>query len=189
MTRAEIAYHRQLAIQSSQSTTSRTFGGQLSEPSGPEPRAQTVPVPVQRPVSAPPVAVAAPNAFPSLGSSRRPSPPNVEPARQSKAPVTEDVRRLKHTAVIERASTLLRGDQQKLGLFRANITNFRTGKISGDALVDNFWALFDVTAADLGKLLNELSELYEDEQKRSEMLKAWNNWKAIVSSLPTLALT
>lgn len=173
MSRAEIAYHRQLAIQSSQSTTTRTFGGQLSEPT------QTVSAPVSRPTSTPPVA----NPFPPLG--RRLTPPVNEPSRPAaRVPMSDEVRRLKHEAVLERAGALLRNDSHKLNLFRNNISNYRTKKIPASSLVDNFWGLFDVTANDLGKLLHELAELFEDETKKTELLKAWNNWKAIVSSPP-----
>lgn len=40
-----------------------------------------------------------------------------------------------------------------------------------------------MSAAALGKLLHELAELYEDESKKTELLRNWNSWKAIVSSM------
>lgn len=225
MSRQEIQYQRQLQIQSSQSTTQRTFGGQLSQPEAAPVRAAPVPVQaapapavarLQAPDAFPPLSGDAPAApirappprqsaaqrreeqFPALSGavtrqnapapvrSTRPAaasaaPRPSEPARPAQTPqMTEEIRRLKHTAVTERASNLLRGDPKKIELFRKHVSNFRAGKVDGDGLVDIFWGLFDVTANDLGKLVQELAELYEDEKKQLELKKAWNNWKAIV---------
>jgi len=199
MNRAEIAFYRtqQLAIQSAQSTTSRTFGGHLSEPAfaarpAPQParppQTQSVELPQPRApgqvpgnIPALPRTITPPTnnaAFPPLSAARpanlaRPSPPAQNPT---------DARALRHAAVIERASNMLRNDTTKMQLFRDDISKFRSGAISGDNLVDMLWSLFDASAKELNTLINEVAELYEDEVKKKELLKAWNNWKAIVRS-------
>lgn len=75
MSRAELAYHRTLAVQSAQSTTSRNFGGQLTEPAfvprPPPPRAPPPP-PAVRPVQSMTTAV---------------QPPARPPARPAETPV------------------------------------------------------------------------------------------------------
>jgi len=101
--------------------------------------------------------------------------------------MTEEVRRLKHASVIERANTFFRHDAKKMELFRAYISKYRAGAISASDLVDMLWGLFDVAANDLGKLLQELAELYEDDSKQKELLKAWNSWKAINEDYPPIA--
>lgn len=86
MSRAELAYHRTLAVQSAQSTTSRTFGGQLTESvPPPRPPPQAAPRPAQsmttavQPPARPPARPAEPPvatvpgaqaAFPPLASAR-----------------------------------------------------------------------------------------------------------------------
>ncbi|TGZ79560.1 hypothetical protein EX30DRAFT_308693 [Ascodesmis nigricans] len=226
-------------VQSAQSLTSRTFGGQLTTEDFPLPGASASasastpqaaqapairppaqpPAPVSRPPDAfPPLGGSAPRtaariaapaapprrqtaaeAFPPLGGSSRTitTPPNgrsstqpsgSEPARPAARPtMTDEVRRLKHTAVIERASNLLRNDQQRIDTFRSYVSKFRTGTFSGEDLVEAFWALMDVSPADMGKLMNELIEIYEDERKQSELRRAWNNWKAINEDYPPIA--
>jgi hypothetical protein len=215
MSRAEIAYHRtqQLAIRSAQSTTRRTFGGQLSEsqparpqPARPPPQTQTVEAPApsrptrwtqtaEAPPSRPPgwspemtPATIGPSAFPPL-SSARPQPQNPPRPSQPAAPTynSPEARQLRHAAVIERASNLLRADNTKMSLFRAYISKFRAGSISGDNLVDSLWSLFDTSAKELNTLINEVAELYEDETKKKDLLKAWNNWKAINEDYPPIA--
>ncbi|KAI5795115.1 hypothetical protein EDC01DRAFT_690152 [Geopyxis carbonaria] len=197
MSRSEIAYHRQLAVQSSQSTTSRTFGGQLSDPAfaarppqnAARPAAQSVEAPAPRPPAPPPnPPVGARAAFPPLSASaQQPSRPSEQARPTPRVAMTDEVRRLKHTAVLERASTMLRNDPMKIDLFRNDVSKFRVGSLAGNDLIDAFWSLFDVTAQDLGKLLNELAELYEDDKKKAELLKAWNNWKAINEDYPPIA--
>ena len=192
MSRAEIAYHRtQQLVHSSQSLTTRTFGGQLTSEPAPRPAPRPTPAAVEPPPPPPPqrppgyvpgnIPATPPpqnTAFPPLSASRptpRPSPP------AQAEPTSVDARRMRHTAVIERASGMLRHDAGKMELFRTDISKFRSGAISGNRLVDMLWSLFDVTAPELGTLINEVSDLYEEEAKRKELLKAWNNWKAIVS--------
>jgi E3 ubiquitin-protein ligase ZNF598 len=88
--------------------------------------------------------------------------------------------------VIERASTLLRNDQQKLSHFRERISSFKNGSISASGLVDAFFALFDTSPAELGKLVKELAEIFEITAKRDALLKAWNDWRAINEDYPSL---
>lgn len=195
MSRAEIAFHRtQQLIQSSQSTTARTFGGQLSDPAfAARPSSQQPARPPPQTVEAPPprppgggipgnVPITQPTnniTFPPLSPRPQNSPRLSQPSQPAINNV--DTRALRHTAVIERASNMLRNDVTKMQLFRTNISKFRSGAILGNDLVDMFWSLFDVSAKELGTLINEVADLYEDEAKKQELLKAWNNWKAIVS--------
>jgi hypothetical protein len=200
MGRQEIAFHRaqQLAIQSAQSHTMRSFGGQLSavQPSSAVPAARqqqparTAPEPASAPLYRPPssapgptpgptVTVAATDHFPTLPSRSQPPRPS-QPAQPAQNSMSDEDRRIKHMAVIERASKMLRLDAKKIELFRNFISRFRLGAISGGDLIDLLWKLFDVTPQDFGTLAKELAELYEDENKKRELLKAWNSWKVDV---------
>jgi hypothetical protein len=167
MSRAEIAHARAREIQSAQSVSNRTFGGQLSAP----PPSQTIPRPSQEARSAPP---------PALGP--------TEPAAMASEQLTpqEQARRLRHAAVTERASNLLRNDQTKLADFRQRISSFRNGTITAPSLIDTFFALFDTTSNELGKLIKEIAEIFEIPGKRDSLLKAWADWKAINEDYPSL---
>ncbi|KAJ5754074.1 uncharacterized protein N7511_008227 [Penicillium nucicola] len=178
MTRAEIAYQRQMAIQSSQSVSTRTFGGQLT-------REDTQPVRAPErsaaatPVQAPPASRSTPlptAQFENLNISATPAPVSS----------LDETRRLRHGAVIERASNLLRNDATKMGEFRQRVSNYRTSSISATELIDAFFSLFDTSSTELGKLVKELADIYEDESKRSGLLRAWNDWRAINEDYPAL---
>lgn len=105
LSRAEIAYHRtqQLGIQSAQSTTSRTFGGQLSEPAfaaspSADASSRTAPQTLvgedsERParyvpgnIPALPINIRDDTTFPSLGTT--PPPVSAAPAASRPAPAT-----------------------------------------------------------------------------------------------------
>ncbi|KAI9832405.1 MAG: hypothetical protein M1819_004394 [Sarea resinae] len=188
MRRDEIAYQRQMAIQSAQSVSTRTFGGQLtaadasasaSAPARPrsnEPVTVTAP---RRPINEPP-------SFPPLGALSLE--PNAAPQESRSRDLTpqEQARNLRHAAVIERASALLRNDPMKLSEFRAKISAFRKSSVSSADLIESFFSLFDTSTAELGKLIKELAELYENGAKRNELLKAWNDWRAINEDYPSL---
>lgn len=226
MTRAELAYHRTLAVQSAQSTTQRTFGGQLTEPayatrapppSAARPAAQSVAATTsQAPLARPPARPAEPSpavvaaavvrdAFPPLARPSppvsRPSPPVSRPSPPTAAasssatrgpitnagrgaPVTDDIKRLRHAAVIDRAFNMLRHNDKKLDTFKADISRYRQDHLTASDLVNQFGALFDTNAPELGVLIKELADLFEDEPKRQGLLKAWNDWKVINEDYP-----
>ena len=179
MTRAELAHQREREIQSAQSVTSRTFGGQLTQS---EPQAQTVrrPANVQspRPTNAQPNTTAL-HDLPPLSAPASPRPAEALTPQ-------EQARRLRHAAVTERAANLLHNDQMKLGEFRERITTYRQGTISASDLIDAFFSLFDTSSAELGKLIKELADIFEVSGKRDALLKAWSDWKAINEDYPSL---
>jgi E3 ubiquitin-protein ligase ZNF598 len=175
--RDELAYQRQMAIQSAQSVSTRSFGGQLTSRETPVTRAPAGPTPSQaaRMASpAPPVTAA------------------VQNLTLNNAPVgslspQDQARQLRHAAVVERASNLLQNDASKLSDFRTRVSNYRASTISANDLIDSFFSLFDTPTSELGKLIKELAEIYEDQSKKTGLLSAWNNWRAINEDYPALA--
>ncbi|KAJ5584717.1 uncharacterized protein N7459_004517 [Penicillium hispanicum] len=175
--RDQLAYQRQMEIQSAQSVSTRSFGGQLTRDD-----TQTVQAPA-RSSAAPPI---------QSSASRAPPPPateleNLRLAANSQSLGPQDqARRLRHTAVVERASNLLRNDPNKLTEFRTRVSSYRTSSISATELIDAFFSLFDTSSSELGKLIKELAEIYEDNSKRTGLLQAWNDWRAINEDYPAL---
>jgi E3 ubiquitin-protein ligase ZNF598 len=170
LSRAELAHQREREIQSAQNVTSRTFGGRLTQP---EPPAQAV----NRPAQNPPHNAAQPAATRSRSTSPRPV-ENLTPQEQA--------RRLRHAAVTERAANLLGNDKVKLDEFRERISAYRNSIITAGDLIDAFFALFDTSAAELGKLIKELADIFEVPGKRDALLKAWADWRAINEDYPSL---
>lgn len=180
MRRDELAFHRQMAIQSAQSVTSRTFGGQLT--GGPS-RAPPTPAgrtPAQPPSRASAAATTPPIQNLSISGSTTPSAPVIPPNLRDQA------RQLAHAGVINRAAIMLKNDQRKLDNFKTKVSDYRTGKITATHMIDGFFSLFDTSPDDMGKLIKELAELYENESQRLGLLKAWNDWRAINEDYPAL---
>jgi E3 ubiquitin-protein ligase ZNF598 len=175
LSRAELAYQRQMAIQSAQPVTTRPFGGQLTQ-NVPSPRPQPA-QPAQQP------AAASASEPPSLDTLSISAPHNTA----SMAP-TDRARTLRHQAVTERAANLLGHSAQNLAQFRTNVSSYRSSKISAADLVKAFFSIFDCTSSELGILIRELADLYEDEDKRKNLLEAWNNWRSINEDYPSLPL-
>lgn len=181
--RDEIAYQRQMAVQSAQSVAPRTFGGRLTAPPNPPPgpASQTIRAPAttfansQTLRTAAPRAVS-PDAFPPLETL------SLDPAAAERA------RRVapEHAAVMSRASALLGHDPIKEAEFRAKVSAYRTGGVDATALIDAFFSLFDTSSTELGKLVKELAQLYEDPGRRTGLLRAWADWRAINEDYPAL---
>lgn len=165
MRRDEQAFQRQMAIQSAQSVTTRNFGGQLTQPVR-EP-ARPIPAPHSPPL-------------PSIESL------HVDAGQPAPASPQEQARRLRHQAVMDRASSLLKNDPTKLSDFRAKVSAYKSSNITATNLIDGFFSMFDAPSTELGKLVKELAEIYEIESKRTDLLKAWNDWRAINEDYPSL---
>ncbi|TKX20348.1 E3 ubiquitin-protein ligase hel2 [Elsinoe australis] len=176
--RAEQAYQRAMAIQSAQSVTGRTFGGQLTQ-SGPAPVARA-PANTQEPDTVTVTRPSHPNLSQNLDALTLDDTPTANLSPQDQA------RRLRHASVIERASLLLKNDQPKLSEFRTKVSAYRAGTLNASGLIDSFFALFDTSSNELGKLIKELSDIFEVPSKRDTLLKAWSDWKAINEDYPTL---
>ena len=182
--RDELAYQRQMAIQSAQSVSTRTFGGQLtsgsSQPNGPS----TVTVPRHATSTNP--------SFPAIDNlnldaiSHLPTSTTGSPTAQHAITPQEQARRLRHTAVMDRASLMLKNNPTKITDFRSSVSSYRTSTLSASQLIDTFFSLFDLPGTELGKLVKELADIYENELKRNELLKAWNDWRAVNEDYPSL---
>lgn len=185
LSRAEIAYQRQMAIQSAQSVTTRSFGGQLTSgeayaarPGGQIAAPATVNVP--RTASAPHEIQRIQNASASstnaLGSGTAAT--GLTPQEQA--------RRIQHSAVVDRAAQMLGHEENKVTSFRSRVSQYRTGALNPTQMIDSLLALFDVQASELGTLIKELANLYDNDAKRTALLTAWNDWRAINEDYPTL---
>ncbi|UPX18083.1 RING-type E3 ubiquitin transferase [Ascochyta rabiei] len=182
LSRAELAFQRQVEAQQS-GATGRTFGGQLSAPTPGEAFAA-------RP---------APNASaPATQTASRPSRPAANDIANSVSQLSVDsqpsvpqtpqdqARLLRHNAVTERATNMLRNDQIKLQQFRADVSAYRNSKVSPAQFIEGLFALFDNDSKELGKLVKELADIFEIQSKREGLLKAWSDWKAINEDYPSL---
>ncbi|PBP19141.1 zinc finger protein [Diplocarpon rosae] len=168
--RDEQAFQRQMAIQSAQSITPRTFGGQLTPNSTP---AQSRVGPVAMAIQQPSTNVIAATSTPQV------PPPSLTPQDQA--------RKLRHGAVVERASGLLHKDEAKLTQFRNLISLFQKNDIAAPALIDSFFTLFsETTPTALGTLIREVADLFEDPNKAGAIRAAWSNWRAINDDYPSL---
>ncbi|KAL8731544.1 MAG: hypothetical protein Q9166_003390 [cf. Caloplaca sp. 2 TL-2023] len=187
--RDELAYQRQMAIQSAQSVAPRTFGGQLTSTTAVAARPNQRQEPIT--VTATHNSTTTNTSFPAidnlnLNTSHSPSQPPASPTPLHALTPQEQARRLHHTSVMDRASTLLKHDPAKISSFRTAVSTYRSSTLSATQLIDNFFSLFDVPASDLGKLIKELADIYENESKRNDLLKAWNDWRAINEDYPSL---
>ncbi|KAL5448563.1 hypothetical protein PMIN06_007144 [Paraphaeosphaeria minitans] len=186
MTRAELAYQRQMALQNASSTSGTPFGGSPS--AGPTPMEAFAARPRPSASDPPTVSVARLARTSANELSQRIGQVHLDATAPNAMPQTpqEQARLLRHSAVTERASTMLRNDQTKLQEFRSIISAFRNSGLTATQLIEGFFALFDTGSAELGKLVKELAEIFEIQQKREALLKAWSDWKAINEDYPSL---
>lgn len=182
LSRAELAFQRQREAQQS-GASGRTFGGQLSAPTPgeafaarPTPSAST---PATQAVSRPsqPAMSNVTNGVNNLGLNPQPFVPQTP---------QDQARLLRHNAVTERATNMLRNDQTKLQQFRADVSAYRNDKVSPAQFIEGLFALFDSDSKELGKLVKELADIFEIPAKQQGLLKAWSDWKAINEDYPSL---
>ena len=184
--RDEVAYQRQLAVHSAQSVSNRTFGGQLT----------TSDVYAARPSSShEPSTVSAPRPDGNNTATTNPSLPTSLDALtfSSTTPDTNPdtpqnrARTLRHTALLDRASSLCASDPSTLQAFRNLTSAYRISSTSASSLLDSLFALFPSRSpGEVGTLAKELAELYEIHGKREALLGAWSDWRAMHEGFPSL---
>ncbi|RAL63216.1 hypothetical protein DID88_004294 [Monilinia fructigena] len=175
--RDEQAFHRQMAVQGAQAGSSRAFGGQLTAPTLAQANARTNPAEPSRVATTRPAGNV--GHLSDAVASMNVAAPELTPQEQA--------RQLRHQDVIDRATRLLQNDQTKLNQFRNSISSYRSGGINAGALIDAFFALFsDTTPAALGTLIREIADLFEDQKKKTAIITAWNDWRAINEDYPSL---
>jgi E3 ubiquitin-protein ligase ZNF598 len=164
--RDELAYQRHMAIVNAQpQLVPRNHAASPAPLPVPRPAQSSSPLPNLDTLSLDPTSTPQPN-------------PSQTPQEQA--------RQIRHATVLQRASTLLKADSTKLSTFRTHVSSYRSSTINATELIDSFFALFDVPSAELGKLVRELADIFEDEAKRQDLLKAWNDWLSINADYPTL---
>ena len=183
LSRAELAFQRSLEAQQS-GASGRAFGGQLSAPTPGEAFAARPASGAQAPSTQ---AASRPNQQPATNNITN-SIGQMDLNSQASTPQTpqDQARLLRHNAVTERASNLLRNDQTKLQQFRADISAYRNGKVTPAQFIEGLFALFDSDSKELGKLVKELADIFEIPAKQQGLLKAWSDWKAINEDYPSL---
>ena len=168
--RDELAYQRQMAIQSTQSISTRTFGGQLTTPSASTPLPSTSQPRQQNLSSLTPSDAQPPTSNPanlSLTTSSRPTLPSTP---------QEHARHLAHTAVLARASTLLHHFPPSLNTFRGLVSQYQASSMTASSLTTSLVSLFSSTPKpELSKLFKELASIYESPRKSSDLLTAWRD--------------
>ncbi|KAI4156113.1 MAG: hypothetical protein LQ340_000543 [Diploschistes diacapsis] len=161
--RDELAYQRGLAVQSSQSPASGLANGTMTLNQRPQENRQVRHQP--------------PDPMPQL-ENLTVNDGNLTPQEQA--------RRIQHNAVLDRASNILKNDPRKITEFRNRVSSYRNSAITASEMIDSFFTLFDCSSSDLGKLIKELADIYENETKKAGLLKAWHDWRAIHEDYPSL---
>ncbi|KAL6708662.1 hypothetical protein ACN47E_002358 [Coniothyrium glycines] len=186
LSRAELAYQRQVEAQNSHSVTGRAFGGQLTAIAAPNeafaarpPANATTPstVTASRPSGTPANSAAIEHGSPTLTS---------QTVTSAASTPIDQARLLRHNALTERAANMLQSDATKLQEFRSQISAYRASNVSATQLIERFFVLFDADSKEIGKLIKELAGIFEIAMKREGLLKAWNDWKAINENYPSL---
>jgi hypothetical protein len=182
--RDELAFQRQLAIQTARQPTQaaphRRFNGQIttesSSGSGDSSHAQPTPANVP---------------LPSLLEVGRALPPQAGTAPTATPHSASD--QLRHQSVQTRAAQLLKHDAAKIEEFQQLVSRFNRGAILAAGLVDSVASLCGIARdeaapPEAGTLVKELAELFDESHKRDALAAAWNDRRARteVEDYPTL---
>ncbi|KAK3321931.1 hypothetical protein B0H66DRAFT_574363 [Apodospora peruviana] len=165
--RDELAFQRQMAVNSSQSGASRPSAQPAARPSQPTQQAPRAQQPSTQPII---------DAMQNVSINELSS---LTPEQRAAA--------TRHGAVIERATNLLGSDSTKITSFRSYISSYNRGSMTSEQLIDAFFALFSETSSNaLGTLVREVADLFDDKRKAEALRKAWQNWRAINEDYPSL---
>ncbi|CAO1629107.1 unnamed protein product [Parajaminaea phylloscopi] len=91
----------------------------------------------------------------------------------------------RHGAFLAKVSQVVGGSEAKVQSFRSSVRAFRAGEMPAKDLVDNIYSLVgDVDAA--ASVVHGLVDLLEDEDRRRDVLAAWNKLRVERTHFPSL---
>lgn len=111
--------------------------------------------------------------------SNTPTPQGVTaPADSAPAASVEE----RHKAYLAKVERILKGSTGRLESFRASVRVYRNGEMSARDLVDNIYSLVG-EMDDCAPVVNGLVDLFDDEDKKRDVVAAWNGLRVQVSFL------
>ncbi|KAF9896958.1 hypothetical protein BX616_006442 [Lobosporangium transversale] len=118
----------------------------------------------------------------SSNSAAQPKPASSSSTSKGVAPDTLN----KHAALQDRVQQYLQGTSGTLSQFRTLTTQFRNSQIPANQYVASLSSLFGSDLEKTGKIIQGLYEILDSESKKSEMMRAWNDFKAVQNQFPSL---
>lgn len=86
----------------------------------------------------------------------------------------------RHAAYLQRVTAILKGSDSKVASFRSAVRTYRASEMSAKDLVHTIHSIvghLDESAV----VVNGLVDLLEEEEKRTDVLSAWNGFRIEVS--------
>ncbi|EEB07645.1 ubiquitin-protein ligase E3 [Schizosaccharomyces japonicus yFS275] len=95
----------------------------------------------------------------------------------SPSPMAMDVK-AQHQQIIDRILRLTNNNENALSEFKFAVSSYRGDVMSAEEMLNRIGKLVPQAAEHLSPVINQLSSLFENEEKGSELIRAWNNWRA-----------
>ncbi|KAG0314899.1 hypothetical protein BGZ99_007779 [Dissophora globulifera] len=92
----------------------------------------------------------------------------------------------KHAALQERVQRYLQGSAGSLPQFRTLTTQYRNSQIPANQYVASLSSLFGSDLEKSGKVIQGVYDVLDSESKKSDMMKAWRDFKTVQTQFPSL---
>ncbi|CAL1705376.1 unnamed protein product [Somion occarium] len=86
----------------------------------------------------------------------------------------------RHTAFLARVSSLAPNPNGAVPAMKAAVRSYRANESAARDLILTIWNILDHNLEDTASLVNALVDLLDDEEKKNDLLKAWNGFKVEV---------
>ncbi|KAH9814746.1 hypothetical protein DFH28DRAFT_971037 [Melampsora americana] len=101
-------------------------------------------------------------------------------------PSTDVVERQKHTALLQKVKEAANGSENKVVSFRSAVKTYLKNEMSVSGFLDVLSTIFEGRSEALGGIINGLLDLEMDQDRKSELLKAWKDLQVIKTQFPSL---
>ncbi|EGG08848.1 uncharacterized protein MELLADRAFT_77286 [Melampsora larici-populina 98AG31] len=110
-------------------------------------------------------------------------PEEVDHTLSSSADVVE---RQKHAALMQKVKDAAGGSENKVVSFRSAVKTYLNNEMSVSGFLDVLSTIFEGRSEALGGIINGLLNLEMDQDRKTELLKAWKDLQAIKTQFPSL---
>jgi E3 ubiquitin-protein ligase ZNF598 len=92
----------------------------------------------------------------------------------------------RHTAFLARVSSIANNPNHAIPAVKAAVRSYRANESAARDLISTVWTISDRNLEGTASIVNGLVDLLDDEEKKRDLLQAWNGFKIEVPSLPSV---
>ncbi|KAG2173504.1 hypothetical protein INT44_007095 [Umbelopsis vinacea] len=93
----------------------------------------------------------------------------------------------KHSALLEKLSLYVNGDQRKMERFRQITSAYRNSTMDGKSYIDQLFEMLNLDVDQTARIIRGVEELLDNTSKKTEIIRYWRDKRTSLDNFPSLS--